>query len=386
MTEPSHSESASEASAGLPRGAASSPRRRWYQDPSNALNALLILIPVAAVLYFKHAPPMWTFLVAAGAVIPLAGLIGKSTEVLAHSVGPALGGLLNATLGNAAELIIAIMLLRAGELEVVKASLTGSIIGNLLLVLGLALLVAGLRYKTPVFNAVAAESSAGMLFVAVIALVVPAVFHNVQPGATTEQLSHLSIGISIVLILLYVLGLLFTLKTHKYLFQSEEADKQAVEEHVQWSLRKAVIVLLVATGGVIYMSEILAHTVETASEQLGLTHTFVGIIIIAVVGNAAEHSTAILVASKNKMDLALGIAIESSKQIALFVAPVLVLLSLWIAPTPMSLEFTMMEVIAVISSVAIVTVAILNGQTNWLEGAQLLAVYGILGVVFFYVP
>lgn len=364
----------------------SKPRRRWYQDPSNALNALLVLIPVAAVLYFKHAPPMWTFLVAAGAVIPLAGLIGKSTEVLAHSVGPALGGLLNATLGNAAELIIAIMLLRAGELEVVKASLTGSIIGNLLLVLGLALLVAGLRFKTPIFNAVAAESSAGMLFVAVIALVVPAVYHNVQPGATAEQLSHLSIGISVVLIALYSLGLLFTLKTHKHLFQGEEADKQAEEEHIDWSLRKALVVLLVATGGVIYMSEILAHTVESASEQLGLTHTFVGVIIIAVVGNAAEHSTAIIVASKNKMDLALGIAIESSKQIALFVGPVLVLLSLWIAPTPMSLEFTMMEVIAVISSVAIVTVAILNGQTNWLEGAQLLAVYGILGVVFFYVP
>lgn len=360
--------------------------RPWYKDPSNALNVLLVLLPVAAVLYLKHAPPMFTFLAAAGAVIPLAGMIGKATEVLAAKVGPAFGGLLNATLGNAAELIIAIMLLRAGELEVVKASLTGSIIGNLLLVLGLALLVAGIRFKTPSFNAVAAESSAGMLMVAVIALVVPAVFHAVQPGATLEHLSHLSIGISIVLIGLYVLGLLFTLKTHKHLFQGEEADQQAEEEHIPWSLTKALVVLLVATGGVIYMSEILAHTVEAASEELGLTHTFVGIIIIAVVGNAAEHSTAIIVASKNKMDLALGIAIESSKQIALFVAPVLVLLSLWIAPEAMSLEFTMMEVIAVISATTIVTVAILNGQTNWLEGAQLLAVYGILGVVFFYVP
>ena len=361
--------------------------RPWYRDPANALNVLLVFIPVAIALSFKHAPPMWTFGCAALAIVPLAGFIGHATEALATRVGPGLGGLLTATLGNAAEMIIAIMLLRSGQLEVVKASLTGSIIGNLLLVLGLALLLAGLRFPISKFNAVAAESSAAMLLIAVIALLVPAVFHNVEREASMEVLSHLSVGIAIILIITYALGLLFTLKTHKHLFQGEEADAQAEsEEAAHWGLQKALIVLLAATGGVIWMSEILAHTVEKASVSLGLSHTFVGVIIIAVVGNAAEHSTAILVARKGKMDLALGIAIESSKQIALFVAPMLVLLSLWIAPEVMTLEFSMMEVVACIAATAIVTVVILNGETNWLEGVQLLAVYTILGVVFFYVP
>ncbi len=359
---------------------------KWWKDPHSFVNALLVLFPVAAILSFKHASPMWTFFCAALAIVPLAGLIGQSTEVIATKVGPALGGFLNATLGNAAELIIAIMLLRANQLEVVKASLTGSIIGNLLLVLGLALLVAGARFKTAKFNAVAAESSSAMLVLAVIALLVPAVYHNVEREAASVVLEHLSIGIAVILMVVYALGLLFTLKTHKHLFQGGEADSQAQEEHASWSMNRSLVTLVAATAGVVWMSEILAHTVEKASEALHLSHTFVGIIIIAVVGNAAEHSTAVIVAAKGKMDLALGIAIESSKQIALFVAPLLVLLSLGIAPEVMTLEFSMMEVVACIAATGIVTVVVLNGETNWLEGVQLLAVYAVLAVVFFYTP
>lgn len=358
----------------------------WWKDPHNVVTSLLVFLPVAVGLSFAHAKPMWVFACAAVAIIPLAGLIGQATEVIATKVGPALGGFLNATLGNAAELIIAIMLLRAGQLEVVKASITGSIIGNLLLVLGLALLVAGVRFKAAKFNAVAAESSSAMLVLAVIALLVPAVFHSVEREASQKVMEHLSIGIAVILIGVYALGLLFTLKTHKHLFQGDEADQQAHEEHPTWSMRRALITIVVATGGVVWMSEILAHTVEAASKSLHLSHTFVGVIIIAIVGNAAEHSTAIIVAAKGKMDLSLGIAIESSKQIALFVAPLLVLLSLAIAPEVMTLEWSMMEVVACIAATGIVTVVVLNGQTNWLEGVQLLAVYAVLAVVFFYMP
>lgn len=356
------------------------------RDPGTWLLALLVLFPVAAWLSLSGGPPIWAFLCAAGAIVPLAGLIGKATEALAHYAGPGIGGLLNATLGNAAELIIAIMLLRSGQIEVVKASLTGSIIGNLLLVLGAAFFAAGMRFKAPSFNATAAESSSATMLLAVIALLVPAVFHTVEREASSHVLVEISVGISIILIFVYVCGLVFSLKTHKHLFQGDEAEAQAEEEHTPWSLKASIGMLLVATAGVVWMSEILSHSVEEASAALKLSHTFVGIIIVAIVGNAAEHSTAVLVALKGKMDLAIGIAIESSKQIALFVAPMLILLSLFIAPEPMTLEFTMMEVVACIAATGIVTVVVIDGKTNWLEGIQLMAVYAVLAVVFFFMP
>lgn len=344
------------------------------------------MIPVAIGMQMLGAPAFATFFAAAIAIVPLAALIGKATQAVAHRVGPALGGILNATLGNAAELTIAIVLLSSGQIAVVKASLTGSIIGNLLLVLGLSLFAGGSRFKSPTFNSTGASSSAAMLVLAVIGLLMPAVFHSVEREASMHVLTGMSIGISIILILSYAAGLIFSLKTHRHLFESDEAETQAEEERVSWKLGTAIGVLAAAMLGVVAMAELVSRTVETAASALHLSHTFVGIIIIAIVGNAAENSTAVLVALRGKMDLAIGIAVESSKQIALFVAPLLVLLSLFIAPEPMTLEFTMMEVVACIAATGIVTVVVMDGKTNWLEGVQLVAVYAVMGVVFFYMP
>ncbi|HVO32091.1 MAG TPA: calcium/proton exchanger [bacterium] len=360
--------------------------KSFLRDPGNWLVGLIVFFPVAVVLQLKEAPPLYAFAAAALAIVPLAELIGRSTEALAHHAGPGVGGLLNATLGNAAELIIALMLLRSGQLDVVKASLTGSIIGNLLLVLGFAFFAAGLKFEAPTFNATAAESSAATLILAVIAMLVPAVFHGAEREASLSVLSELSIGIALILIAVYVAGLVFSLKTHKHLFQGDEADAQAKDEKPPMGLPAALAVLAAATGAVVWMSEILARTVESASLALHLSHTFVGMVIVAIVGNAAEHSTAVMMARKGKMDLAIGIAVESSKQIALFVAPALVLLSLVLAPEPMTLEFTTMEVVSVVAATGIVTVVVLDGKTNWLEGVQLVAVYAVLAVVFFFMP
>jgi Ca2+:H+ antiporter len=317
----------------------------------------------------------------------VAGWIGRATEALAARVGEALGGLLNATFGNAAELIIAGIALSKGLINVVKASITGSIIGNVLLVLGLSILFGGVKYKEQYFNRSGARTSAVSLSLAAIGLVIPTLFHfaaHSSPAGWSPLVEQkLSLGIGIVLFLTYFCVLGFSLRTHKYFFQCGE--EEIVESGRQWSVGKAVFILLIATVVVALLSEFLVGTIENVRHSVGVTEVFIGVIVVAIVGNAAEHSTAILVAMKNKMNLSVGIAIGSSLQIALFVAPLLVFLS-YLLGRPMDLEFTMPEVFAVVASVYILFQISGDGETNWIEGVQLLSVYVILGILFFYLP
>ena len=350
----------------------------------NFLNLLLIFVPIAIVLeYVVHARAEWIFVTSCLAIIPLAGLMGKATEHLAERVGEGIGGLLNATFGNAAEFIIAIMALRAGLYDVVKASLTGSIIGNILLVFGLSALVGGARFSVQRFNKTAANLGTTMLALAAIGLVVPAIFHFLVAGGPVAAEQDLSLEIAVILMITYVLSLVFTLRTHKHLYaggHGEEAD-EAIGTN-GWSTGKSLLVLLIATAFVALMSEFLVGAVEATAKSFGMTEVFVGVILVAIIGNAAEHSTAVLMAMKNKMDLAINIAVGSSIQIALFVAPVLVFLSYVIGPQPMDLIFTNFEVLAITLSVAIMALISQDGESNWMEGVQLLAVYAILGIGF----
>jgi Ca2+:H+ antiporter len=325
------------------------------------------------------------FLCACLAILPLAGWLGKGTEHLACHTGEAVGGLLNATFGNAAELIIAIAAMRSGLYDVVKASLTGSIIGNVLLVAGLSMFAGGLRYKTQTFNRMAAQNQATMLLLAAVSLIMPAAYHYLAGPAAAAHEGDISMEISIILLLVYAASLVFTLITHKALFGSEGGEAHGGEAQ-PWSVGKSMAVLAGATALIAWVSEILVGSVEHAAHAFGMTSIFVGVIVVAIIGNAAEHSTAILVARKNRMDLALGIAIGSSIQIALFVAPVLVLMSYFLAPSPMNLVFTPAEVLAVTLSVLICAQTANDGECNWMEGIQLLAVYAILGVVFYFLP
>jgi Ca2+:H+ antiporter len=354
----------------------------------NILNLLLIFVPIAIALeYVVHARAEWIFVTSCLAIIPLAGLMGKATEHLAERVGEGIGGLLNATFGNAAELIIAIMALRAGLYDVVKASLTGSIIGNILLVFGLSALVGGARFSVQTFNKTAANLGTTMLTLAAIGLVVPAIFHFIVEGGPVVAEQDLSLEISLILMTTYVLSLVFTLRTHKHLYaggHGEEADEAIGTEG--WSTRKSLLVLLIATAFVALMSEFLVGAVQVTAKSFGMTEVFVGVILVAIVGNAAEHSTAVLMAIKNKMDIAINIAVGSSIQIALFVAPVMVFLSYVIGPQPMDLIFTNFEVLAITLSVAIMALISQDGESNWMEGVQLLAVYAILGIAFYFLP
>ncbi len=355
----------------------------------NILNVLLIFVPIAIVLeYVVHARAEWIFVTSCLAIIPLAGLMGKATEHLAERVGEGIGGLLNATFGNAAELIIAIMALRAGLYDVVKASLTGSIIGNILLVFGLSALIGGARFSVQTFNKTAANLGTTMLTLAAIGLVVPAIFHFLVAGAPVAVAEQdLSLEISIILMTTYVLSLVFTLRTHKHLYSGghgEEADEAIGTQG--WSTGKSLLVLLIATAFVALMSEFLVGAVVATAKSFGMTEVFVGVILVAIIGNAAEHSTAVLMAIKNKMDIAINIAVGSSIQIALFVAPVMVFLSYVIGPQPMDLIFTNFEVLAITLSVAIMALISQDGESNWMEGVQLLAVYAILGIAFYFLP
>jgi len=351
-----------------------------------SLNWLLIFVPITAWLhYFLPDAHTQTFICACIAILPLAGWLGKGTENLAHHTGEAVGGLLNATFGNAAELIIAIAALRSGLYDVVKASLTGSIIGNVLLVAGLSMLMGGLKFKTQTFNRMAAQNQATMLLLAAVSLILPAAFHFLAGPAGAARESELSMEISVILLIVYALSLVFTLITHKQLFGGEGGAAHGGESQ-PWSVGKSMGVLAGSTALIAWISEILVGSVEHAAQSFGMTSVFVGVIVVAIIGNAAEHSTAILVARKNRMDLALGIAIGSSIQIALFVAPVLVLLSYFIAPSPMNLVFTPAEVIAVTLSVFICAQTANDGESNWMEGVQLLAVYAILGLMFYFLP
>ena len=349
-----------------------------------------MFVPIAIVLeYVVHARAEWIFITACLAIIPLAGLMGKATEHLAERVGEGIGGLLNATFGNAAELIIAIMALRAGLYDVVKASITGSIIGNILLVFGLSAVIGGARFSIQSFNKTAANLGTTMLTLAAIGLVVPAIFHYVVVGGTTPVAEQdLSLEIAVILMVTYILSLVFTLRTHKHLYAGGHGGEEADDAMgtTGWSTRKSLLVLLVATAFIALMSEFLVGAVEATAKTFGMTEVFVGVIVVAIIGNAAEHSTAVLMAIKNKMDIAINIAVGSSIQIALFVAPTMVFLSYFIGPKPMDLVFTNFEVLAVTLSVAIMALISQDGESNWMEGVQLLAVYAILGIAFFYLP
>src|SRR5262245_34001341 len=359
----------------------------WEVRP---LLLLLVFVPIAIVLELSHANPVWIFTASALAIIPLAGLMGQATEHLAEHMGAGLGGLLNASFGNAAELIIAIMALRAGLLDVVKASITGSIIGNILLVPGASAIAGGLKYPRQVFNRTAATLGVTSLVLSAIGLVVPALFHIVVSDHPMPHEQELSLEIALVLFVTYILSLVFALYTHKHLYEGtgEEHEAHIADEALgveSWSTKKSVTVLLVSTAFVALMSEFLVGAVEHTARQLGMTEVFVGVIVVAIIGNAAEHSTAILMAMKNQMDLALNIAVGSSIQIALFVAPLLVFCG-YLFGQPMNLLFSEFEVMAVALSVGIVAMVATDGESNWMEGVQLLAVYIILAIAFYFLP
>jgi Ca2+:H+ antiporter len=361
--------------------------RLWAKE--NALLLLLVFVPVALLLeYVFHKSGIAVFATASLAIIPLAGLMGRATEELAERLGEGIGGLLNATFGNAAELIIAIMALRAGLHDLVKASITGSIIGNILLVFGAGALYGGLRHSSQTFNRTAASLGATLLLLSAIGLVVPAIFHHVvagDPQAAAER--ELSLEIAVVLMATYALSLVFTLRTHRHLYVGDAGAHSLSEEGLAvGSVGRALALLLAATAGVAVMSELLVGAVEEAAHALGMTEVFVGVILVAVIGNAAEHSTAILMAGKNRMDAAINIAVGSSIQIALFVAPLLVFLSYAIGPRPMDLIFTTFEVVAVAIAVGIMAFISNDGESHWMEGVQLLAVYFILALAFYFLP
>ena len=354
----------------------------------NLLNLLLLFIPVAlAMEYLVHASAVVVFVTSALAIIPLAGLMGQATERIAERMGEGVGGLLNATFGNAAELIIALIALNAGLHDLVKASITGSIIGNVLLVFGLSALMGGLRFQTQTFNATAASLGTTLLVLSTVGMLVPAIFHLVVRGSeavASEQ--DLSLEICIVLFITYILSLIFTLKTHRHLYGAGGHGGEHATEGEAPSVRKAVGLLVIATIGVAVMAELLVGAAETTAERLGWNEVFVGVILLAIIGNAAEHSTAVLMALKNKMDAAVNIAVGSSIQVALFVAPMLVFLSYFIGPAPMNLLFTTLEVLAISLSVGIIALIAHDGESHWMEGVQLLAVYTILGIAFFWLP
>ncbi|MEO8422484.1 MAG: calcium/proton exchanger [Actinomycetota bacterium] len=343
-----------------------------------SLDWLLALAPVAIGMRLLGAPDLAIFLTSAAAIVPLAGLIGRATEQLALHTGPRIGGLVNATFGNVTELIIAVFLILDDRIEIVKASLTGSILGNLLLVLGLSLFVGGVKHKQQSFNARSASVHATSLALAVTGLLMPALF-SLGTDATFAQREIVSGVVAGVLILLYVAALVFTLVTHEHLFRTPEEGEEA-----DWSRQKAVVVLLVTTAFVALMSEFLVSSLEPALESLGLSELFVGLILIPVIGNAAEHSSAVMFALRNKVDVTLEIAIGSSTQIALFVAPVLVFISLAVGH-PMDFVFGTFEVAAVGLSALLMTLISLDGESNWLEGAQLVGAYVIMAISFFFV-
>jgi Ca2+:H+ antiporter len=359
---------------------------------------LVPLIPLAIVLDLIHASPIAIFFVSAGGVIPTAALMGRATEELAHRSGPGIGGLLNVTFGNAPEIIIALFALNAGLHEVVKASLIGSMLGNILLVLGASMFIGGLGRDRQKFDRTAASSQSAMLLLASVALVMPAIFELIDgkslplPGDEIRDypsdVENLSLAVAIVLMGTYAAGLLFSLKTHRDLFNPDHGDGNEPgtndEGGEPWTIKKSIIMLAVAGVAVGVMSEILVGSISEAAEGVGLSEFFIGIIVVAIVGNAAEHWVAVLVARKDKMDLAVNISIGSSAQIALFAAPLLVLCSFFIGPHPMALVFNGFEVGAVLLAVMIANHVTNEGESTWVEGLQLLAVYVVLGLTFLF--
>jgi Ca2+:H+ antiporter len=371
--------------------------RTLFQNP---LDFLIIALPFALFLRFMPGwdYPTLLFFASAVAIIPLAGWMGRATEELSERTGPALGGLLNASFGNATELIIALVALSKGLTDVVKASITGSIIGNVLLVLGASILAGGFRFRKQVFNRAAAQSAGTSMALASIALIVPTVFHVSSergPGGWSPLMEQrLSLGIAIVLFITYILFLVFSLGTHRREINAPSTtgtnETESIAEivspgEISRPLWMPLLQLAGTTIIIAILSEFLVGSLESARAHLGLTQTFVGVIVVAIVGNAAEHSTAIFCALKNKLDLSLNISFGSSLQIALFVMPILVFAS-YLFGQPMNLEFSLAEVLAVGVSIFIAVQISSDGETNWLEGAQLLSLYIILAILFFFLP
>jgi Ca2+:H+ antiporter len=365
-----------------------------------------IAIPFAYAVHYwlgkgHDWEPILTFILAALGVIPLAHLMGESTEHLAEQTGPTWGGLLNATFGNAAELIIAIIAIQRGLNDIVMASLTGSILGNLLLVSGAAILAGGWNREKQDFNRSSAEVNAGLLVLAVGSMLFPAMFdftYRMQDPNLAIHEHRVSIGTSIILLAVYGLGLLFTLRTHSHIFSRPPARSEEDPGGISairgghWSVQKSVAMLLLASIGIALVAELLVGSAETMAHKLGWNRIFVGVILLAIIGNAAEHSTAVMLARNNDMDTAMTITYQSSLQIALFATPFLVLVSAMMTEMGigqshhLNLVFSPMEVVAVILTVLIVVVVHMNGSTNWFEGVMLLALYAILAIAFFYIP
>ncbi|HEV2104484.1 MAG TPA: calcium/proton exchanger [Candidatus Eisenbacteria bacterium] len=363
-------------------------------DPALLLRALLAFVALAPLAAALGWPAPVVFACAALAIVPLAALMGGATEALAARLGAGAGGLLNATFGNAAELVLALVALQRGYADVVKASLAGSILGNLLLVLGLAMVAGGARRERQTFDRVAASASSTLLLLAAVALLVPAAFHLVVAGdvarggvtvAREGALERgLSLEIAVVLAAAYLLSLLFSLGTHAHRYAGAPAEPAEPARPARAG--RALATLAVATALVAWMSELLVGAIGAASHALGLTPLFVGVVVVAVVGNAAEHATAVGFAIRDRMDLALHVAVGSSLQIALFVAPLLVFVSYALPHGPLDLRFSAFEVVAVLAAVGVVGAVAQDGESNWLEGALLLAVYAVLALAFFFLP
>ncbi len=359
--------------------------RNFWSDPSRLVDALIVFVPIALVCAAIRADATAIFIASALGIIPLAGILGEATDALAHRAGAHIGALLNATFGNAAELIITVAAIRAGLLQVVKASITGSIIGNVLLVLGLSVLAGGLKHGFQRFGRRNASVSLTMMTIAVIGLAIPAIFAQAIESRSTVGVEYLSIGVAIALMVGYVLTLVFTFTQPPEKVRVAALESPSEPSRVEWSRSRALVALVVSVIFIAALSELLVSTIEPVIRAYGLTELFVGVIIVPIIGNAAEHFVAVEMALKNKMDLALGIALGSSMQIALFVAPLLVFISL-AAGQPMSLVFNPFEVAALAASVIIAAAIALDGESNWLEGAQLIIVYVILALAFFYLP
>lgn len=342
------------------------------------LKYMLIFIPISFIAKFMNASGTIMFLLSCLSIIPLAGLMGEGTEEISFYSGPKIGGFLNGTFGNATELIISFFALKEGLFEVVKSSIAGAVIGNILLVIGASMLAGGLKYKTQKFNQKVTEVTSSMLLFAVLGLCIPALFtHTVDPNLLNTRYEGLSIFVAIVMAIIYALSLLFSFSTHKDIYTNEEKENGSAK----WSLKKSIFILVISTVFIAIESEFLVNGIEPITSSLGWSEFFVGIILIPIIGNAAEHSTAIVMARKDKMDVALEIAIGSSLQIILFVAPILIFLSLIF--TPMSIVFNEFELVALIASVVIANRVSHDGESNWLEGIQLLAVYLIIAASFF---
>ena len=375
-------------------------RISYKLSKSSIIYFLLIFVPIAIVLEYIHAEQLILFIIAAVGLIPLAKLIGDSTEHLASHYGATLGSLLNVTFGNAAEIIIAIVAINAGLLELVKASITGAILGNILLIFGLSIMTSGFKFKEQFFNKEFVGMQASMLFLAVIGLTIPTILATtvLEPINNTNQnkIQFLSDALAFLLLAVYIASIVFTFFTHKHLFifkshddeliiNGEQSSSQHPEIMTQWSKKKSFLLLGLSMAGVIVISEILVGSIEVVTAEFGFGELFVGAIIIGIVGNAAEHSSAILLARKGKIDLSIGIAAGSGTQIALFVVPILVIAGI-LLNRPFNLVFTVFEVASILLAAIIMNLIAHDGKSNWFEGVMLIAVYIIIAIGFFFIP